>query len=454
MPSWPSGIALGLFGVALLLGGCAAWAHPELVRQVLPFRSPAHPGQEALLRPQPGPEAHPPKPREITLEDIEQLLEVKEGLKALAEAQVLLQVLIDQGVPENDPRLVRLRQIIHMLEARLTPSPAHPSAITTQFRGILDRLRKSLTKRDLASATQAGNQAKDLLQQHPQELDRFAQSYQILMGILRELQSREQGVQEIEELLAKAKQLAEGYLAVAVGNPEDVTRALELQAWARFLTLRTPREAAEAKTLNRQAQDLRTVLRFARGKRAVIAARRCLREGDQPTRDFLVHEARSVLPALLLADSSQNSERADLLREADYLEKQTVSGTNDSSFLREIVYRRAYEDLLLRFSEIGQDAEGKVSEPSSEDISEALRLCLKVHKALEGLSAPSPDRSRQLADVVFAILDRGIKEWLKEAPGREGTLADARQALTLARAWKDDLRWKELDRLVQQAGTP
>jgi hypothetical protein len=150
----------------------------------------------------------PPEPPTITLDAIEQLLEWEDLREAFVQAQVWQQMLQDFGVPEADPRLLRLAEIIRQLSDQFRPRPTPPPACLAEFRKLLDRLREALVAKDLNSGRELMVRAETLYEAHSAELSVYSRSYLVIRDRLRYLELIHEGRQRIVEHLANAEKAA------------------------------------------------------------------------------------------------------------------------------------------------------------------------------------------------------------------------------------------------------
>lgn len=428
--------ALLLVSGSVLYGGYLAWRYPESVPfgDYLPWNNPlvgsgtqpphSSPDQRSNEHPT---EPPPPKPeRAITLADIAQLLQRPEARQALIEAQLWRQMLMDRDVPESDARRAQLEQVIQTLTERLTPQPTPPPPFIAEFRGYVQQLRDALAAENLTTARQANQKAEALFNVHPQELAPFSRSYLSLKAKLQHLELLREGVQKVETLLVQARNLA---------RKESVAEAIEQEARARFLALRTPMSKDDETRLNTLIDALRPELLLARGKRAVQEAERCLSEGNAKTLSQLVREARTVLPGL------PESQIIAEIKKLEEIEKKKIDRTGSSLFDREIVYRFLYEKALENLG--------------AGEIAQTATACQQAHQELTELPQHQQQRSKLLGDLVFEVLEPMTMEVIA-LPDRDqqltARLLSARKTLDSASPWSNDPRWRKLDVALRQRG--
>lgn len=436
--------ALAVLGGLLVVGVVVVWQRPlvltELARLVSPTPvRPWEPGDGT------GPEVKDKKgaEKEITLEDIEALLRRPDAAEALVEAQAWQIQLTDRGVPRTDRRQVRLAEVIKELAARLVPPKGPPPAYVDEFRGLVRQLREALTAGDLVAGRRAVDRADALLTAHPRELAPYSQAFVELKKKLEKLEREVKGVQEIRDGFTRARELARKFAGPGQPPRWDVTRALEDEARAKFIALRTPLEPAEEDELDRLARELAPDLLFARGKRAAEEAAACERDGDSRTRDLLVDEAEAVLPGL------RHEGVEEALATARAARSKPVPGGDSSELGREVAFRRAYEAALVPF------AAGELGETSAATVERALKPCCEAHTALAAIPPLKPEWGARLAAVALDLVERAVEERValhNDTPELRQKLLEARVMLDQAAPWKDDPRWRKLDAIVRNRG--
>ncbi len=116
----------------------------------------------------------------ITLEMIEKLLGSKDPAGALVQAQVWQEALRDQKVATGDPRLARLVKVIEAMTERLTPKPQPPPPYLADFQKLLQQIADKLKEENAAEESKALDRAEELLQQLDQlvkQAERLAQAH-------------------------------------------------------------------------------------------------------------------------------------------------------------------------------------------------------------------------------------------------------------------------------------
>jgi hypothetical protein len=437
---------LALAGAAVF-GGYLTWQYPDFLPVALNLpgweRPVVAPVPESNETPDAGPRkpapqadapAQPPEP-EITLQEIEQLLQRTDTRAALIDAQIWQQLLTDHGVPESDSRRRRLAEVIQVLTERLTPKPSPPPAFLAAFRGLVQQLYEALLRENLPAARQAAQGAEALFNKHPKELAPYSPRYLALMAKLRQLELRDEGFRKIEQLLAQAQKLARLSAMREPVRSDEVSAAREAEARAKFLALRTPLNKAEEERLNQRVKELTPDLLFARGHRAVKEATRCLQDGDARTRDLLVLEARTLLPGL------PEDRIRDLIEETEKTAKANVARKEGSTFAQAVEFRRLYETALERFA--------------AGEASRTIEACRRAHGQLAALPPPAPEQSRKLADLVWEALEPVVLDRLAAPdtdPELRTRLVEARMLLDQAGPWRADARGQRLDAALRHRG--
>lgn len=442
----PLGVAAMLLVMAsAALGGYFTWQHPKqvmnAVRLVLPSREPpvkplpddyVPPDSQQAQRQQPQPVDDVPPPP-VTMEMIEGLLGHPDLAEALVQAQIWQESLRDQGVTEDDLRLVKLAEVIDMLTARLAPKPQGPPPHLAEFRRLVEAIAEGLNAGDLKAARKALDQAEGYLREHQDELAPYCQRFLRLKAQVQSREAQTGGADRIRESLAQAEQ------ALAAGN---VTAALEAEAEAKFMALSTPLTEQEYQELDQKARQLMPKMRFGRGKRAVADARRCQEQRDVEARNREVRRAFSLLPGL---PESQVNPLLDQVRpweeEADKARKQFRA---KSSIAREIELRDRYEAMLEHYG--------------NGDSSKLVQACVELEKLLPD-DEQSRQRRQQIEQSLFDVLERDVNARLQELDPATGEaeflrqVSEIRRVLDQASPWQTSHRWKALEAVIRQHGS-
>jgi hypothetical protein len=372
-------------------------------------------------------ESLPAAPPEITLDAVEQLLEANDLQESLVQAQVWQQMLRDFGVPDSDPRLLRLASIIRQLTERFRPQPGPPPAYLTEFRQALKELREAVIAQDVASGRKILARAQALFDAHSSALAPYSRSYLALKQVFEQLELRKEGRDKIRDLLTTAgRQLSN----------EQPLEAAESIATAMFLALRTPMDQQEFEERNRTVQQLHKELRFARGKRAVVEAEECHKQNDVQARDLQLQLALDLLPDL------PGSRVASLLKRARELTPKKIAEPVDSARGRQIRVRGAYELALESYGRRGA-------------LVELAKRCRLAHSLLPQAPNSGEQLGGKIAELILGGLESEVGDLLNlptRSPDVAPGLALVRGALEEATPWKATPRWKSVSAALNSKG--
>ncbi len=375
------------------------------------------------------PDSKQDDPVEITLDDINGLLELEDRRLALFEGRLWERELIVQETPQGDPRLVRLQEVIELLFETLSPPAAGPPPEIEQFRDLVNKLRDLLAEERLADARRAAEEADEMLQTHHAALAPQSRRFARLKSRLEELEGRSGGIRQIDALLEAARRSAE------TGNPVEamVQRAQALNL-ARSATWITPEEEER---LREQVDELRDAIRLARGRQALEDARKCDEVGDGVARDAEIALARSVLPGL------PEETIAPLIDELEELADRSTRSV-ESPIRHELAARHAYEAALEEFGR------GKFEQFVSQ--------CLEVH-ALQTEHSLSTSFNDSITELIFTALEREAirlassegdvaavtSNRLQQLVEAIADLRVLRMQLARLTPWQADPRWAAID---------
>jgi hypothetical protein len=418
------------------------------------------------------PSPPPPAPLKVTQEMIEGLLKRPDLSEALVDAQIWQETLRDQGAPNEDPRRVRLAAVTKAILEKLSPPPGPPPHLA-EFRKLVDALAQALQAgnkaENLAEARKAFEAAEAYFEAHKESLVPYAQRLVMLRSWLRELESVLEGVTLVRKWLDEAARAAAA---------DDVTRAMESEAKARFCALDARPTKSEAEELDQRYRQVRDEIIFARGKRAVADARRCEQAGDRRARNRQVRRAFNELSGLpeprvkpVLDEIRAWWEEMDKAELAQ-LEKPSlprgkkggrrIPGTRvpkaprqlpeagpSSPVAEQIVLRDRYEEVLAPYY---QDVDHKVL-----DLDALVDACLAFEDAL-GDDETSQKLHDRAGNVLFDALEREARRKLKavaqsdDEQRRLKELLRLRQLLDWTEPWKASRQWLALDSAIRQEG--
>ena len=325
-----------------------------------------------------------------------------------------------------------------------SPLPQGPPHLA-EFRALLDALFSALKAGrqggHLAAAQKALAAADACLQAHKESLAPYSRRLLVLKARLREQEVAVAGAAEIHRLLDEAARAA---------AKDQVTRAIESQANARFLALRL--YATEDETRQLEAKDRRVVAQvlLARGKRAVADAQRCQRAGDIPRRDQEVRRAFALLSGLpesqinpILEEIRPWQQQIELEQRRNlFAEKPPPTrppAVAISAIARQIERRDRYETVV--------ELHGRAK------CRELVEACLRLQEILDNEAESQQARTR-METLLFDALELQAARTLKmlasaaeEEPAlRE--LSEIRGALDRAQPWRKSYRWLALDATV------
>ena len=356
---------------------------------------------------------------DITLEAIERLLGEVEVEAALLQAQVWQQMLRDYRTPEDDPRLVRLQQIIVELGRQLVPLPVDPPAFVAEFRGLLQELRSALTAEDIPRGRVALG-AEQLFAEHPEELDAYGGSLNALKHRFRQQELLFTGRERIGRLLEQAEQQILG---------EQATEAAESIAEAMFLALRTPMDDAEFEERSATVKRLERDLRFARGKRAVQEAAQCQTANDLEARNRQLQVAFKLLPDLPAARVEQ------LLAQANDLATQPIANPQASAIGSELTFRDGYEEALRFYGQLGM----------LDDLADR---CNEAYRLLQDAKSLGTEPAKKIGNLILSSLEFEVGDLLTRSSRSEEVvvgLSNARSALDKIQPWQNTSEWRFID---------
>lgn len=435
----PLGVtALLVVAVSAAAGGYYTWRHPQAVvdavRVILPSSQPKAakvPPRQDPSEGQPPPVSIVPDPP-ITMDLIEALLKGPDFAEALVQAQIWQETLRAQGAAQDDPRLLKLAQVIETLMEKLAPKPSGPPAELTEFRRLVQAIADALKATNLPAARKALNRAEAFLKKHQDALAPYCQRMLLLKARLQSQEAAVAGVRGIEKMLDAARR------DLAAGK---VTEALESEARAKFAALSTPLTDAEFKGLDEKERGLIPQIQLACGKRAVDDAHRCHQAGDRQARNRQVRRAFSLLPGLPESQVNPLLERVQLW--AEEAGKSRAAAEPKTEIARSIQRRDRYEALLKHYG----DADcAKLSEACRE------------YAGLLGDDEQSQQQHRQVEDMLFDVLEREIAGRLQTlAPPEQKEkfseqLSQIRRILDRADWCQQSHRWKALDGAIRQQG--
>lgn len=357
---------------------------------------------------------------EITLAAIEGLLAAADAEMVLVQAQVWLQILVDHGVAESDPRQTALNAVIAKLEAKLNPPPKSDPPYVAEFAALLTQFQEALLAQDLRSARRALEKAEPLFEAHPADLARYSQRFMVLRERLRELEAESQGAVAIENLLDQAD---------AHARAGEVTLALLAEAKAKFQTQHTPLDPSEHKRIDERARTLVGVMDLARGRRALQDAERCFDAKDRAALDRQLDLAKARLAGL--PESSIRQELDELKRASDW----TIADKGTSAVGQEIEFRALCEAGIEQF--------GRGPWPSFID------ACVKAREFQDhAVFKLDPAPYRQLLESLWETLETKVGAAVARSdqdPELLESLIAARQMLKDAEPWNAEPVWRKLD---------
>ena len=387
-----------------------------------------NPEQEQEIDTEPDPE--------ITLELIERMLKDSEDLEALVQAQIWQEALREQEAPNDDPRLVRLAEAIEKLQEKLAPKPEGPPACVAEFRRVVQALADALRRKpvDIAAARDAFQEAERLLREHGDDLAPHSHRFLMLKKLLETEEARAGGVKRIDDWFDKAEK--------ALAN-DDVTEALECQAEAKLLALRTPLPDHEHQRLDGRDRELTPDVRFARGKRAVGDAKAYHQAGRPEDRN---REAQRVLSLLQgLPESRIKPLVAQVQAWYEEAKKKQPARRATSALARKIERRDAYEAVV--------EHAGKTDAP------QLVAACRRLEDLLPDDDPESDQRRIALERYLFDVLDWEFTERVENFdPSQDQArfldeLSEIRALLDQAKPWQTSHRWIALDGAVRQQGS-
>jgi hypothetical protein len=361
-------------------------------------------------------------PPEITLAAIDELPRWPDKQKALLQAQVWLQVLLDHNL--DDQRVARLREIIAQFEIDLRLPAQPPPAYVLEFRTLLEQARTALAADDFATAGRAIEQAESLLSQHPDELSPYGRSFLALKQRYQQMRLRTEGRQQIADLLVEAGRRIDA---------EQPTEAAEAIAQAMFLALGTPLDDAEFAAREEQVRELRLRLRLARGKRAVQDAQRCQAQNDLRARDGQLRDALDLLPDL------PSEQVTGLLQQADAIGATPIVGPVDTELGRELDFRAAYERAL--------EYQGR-----RDSLLELARRCVEAKRLGEAASHLGDAPLAKVENLILGALEFILGDLMSLPPDAEELprgMAMVREALEVARPWGAAAKYRYVEQALQ-----
>jgi hypothetical protein len=367
------------------------------------------------------------EPPAITFEAIEALLDRQDLRKALVQAQVWQQVLRDFGVPETDPRSIRLAEIIRQWSEQFRPRLAPPPACLAQFRELLDRLLDALLAKEWNVIRELMAQADALYEAHTSELAVYSRSYLVLRDRFRQMELLREGRERIGEHLSEAERQLRQH------KPLEAAEAI---AEAMCTALRTPLDEDEFEARNRQVEQLQRELRLTRGKRAVEEAEKLHALGDRRSRDLQLQVALDVLPDL------PGEQVESLLHRAQELAAKPIAQPQESGLGQEIAYRTAYEQALSCYGRRGT-------------LLELADACVRADRLLRKIPALGAEARQKVARLILETLDTETGDLLalpSHSPEVAPGLALVRSALDKAVLWKDTARWRAVHEALNAKG--
>jgi hypothetical protein len=338
-------------------------------------------------------------------------------------------MLDDAEVDAADPRRVRLNEVTDALDQKLAPEAETESVVQQEMDRLIAEIGQALRRESFDEVKDSLVQAAKLLKDHPEELKLYESRLASFRERLSRLEVLRAGATPIYDLLAEARQSAEA------GN---VTDALQSEANARRLALRTMLTVRESEKLTELVRQLEPRIRLARGRRAVQDALRCHAADDTRARNDQVRRALILLPGL---SEQEIRPLIDQIREWE-ADAKLDSGAPDqrpaeSEDAREIADRDRFETILPVLA--------------TGDAVKVLGSSLRVREQIAEKEAALAHWDRRLGKLVIDVLTSQFER----SPVAEGDAdssanesqserAQVEKLLEQARVWGGQPEWQAL----------
>jgi hypothetical protein len=364
----------------------------------------------------------------ITLEDINSLLSFSDSMNCLVQAQLWREALVNRGAKDNDPRLLRLEEVVQLLRKKTQPMPDPSTERITELRRVVKELAEAIQQDDLAAADRKLADAEELIRKFPEELGPHTRRLFELANRLKERKLLATGVKQIRDLLGESEQHC---------VTDQITQALEEKARARVLARAAPMSQRDADDLRQQFAQLLSKINFAQGCRAVQDALRCHAVGDETARDEQVREAYRYFAGLPEESIRPWIEQIATWRSNAHQRNRIEQNDNDGSALGfELKMRRYYESALQYYE--------------NADIEGLLTVCINANAV--GSEVQQQQFRMRVEPQLLELLEQDVNRIVAQPPRYRSSneLRRARSLLDRSKFWQNSPRWRMLDSALRE----
>lgn len=235
---------------------------------------------------------------------------------------------------------------------------------------------------------------------------------------------------------------------VLSGNEDDqVTRALELLARAKYQALITRLTRSEYEELDSLYRHVDSRLKLGRGKRAIGDAQRCHQARDFEARNRMVRRAHALLTGLPRSEVQPYLDR--IMAQWEALEVTSEPTDEPYKPASQVAAAIARRDVCERILDHYSDG----------DTDQLITACLEMHSATLPDLRADDELYVMSVNTLFDFLEAQLvnilaNEYAVKSEHVPRELIAFRKALDQASPWNDLSRWKVLDMVVREFGSP